>query len=319
MKRVLVTGSGGFVGRTLVSKLVSLGYEVWGVDRVPTEGRFAGERELAVELKDPEAVAGLLEQSNPEGIFHLAAQASVRESFDKPIDTILDNTLPILYILDRIKAGLSGCRLLVVGSADEYGTIGDPERLPLGEDSPVHPNNPYALAKSIQNQYCLGFAALYGLDVVLTRSFNHTGPGQADSYVLASFARQVAEIKLGRREPVIQVGNLDVKRDFLDVRDVCAAYVALMERGTKGEIYNVCTGASYVLRDLLDKMCKLAGVDVNVVIDPNRLRPADTPELRGVADKIRTDTGWKPKYTIEETLGELLRHWETVLQDDRQA
>jgi GDP-4-dehydro-6-deoxy-D-mannose reductase len=303
------------VGRTLVARLVSLGYGVWGADRIPTTGGFAGERELTVELKDPQAVGDMLEDAAPEGIFHLAAQASVRRSFEQPIDTILDNTVPILYLLDHMKSAPTACRLLVVGSADEYGTVADPDRLPLDEKSPVHPNNPYALAKSIQNQYCLGFAALYGLDVVLTRSFNHTGPGQADTYVLPSFARQVAEIKLGLREPVIEVGNLEIKRDFLDVRDVCSAYIALMEHGTKGEVYNVCTGGSYVLRDLLERMCRLAGVDVEIVVDPNRLRPADTPELRGVADKIRTDTGWKPEYSIEDTLGELIRHWETVLQD----
>jgi GDP-4-dehydro-6-deoxy-D-mannose reductase len=123
----------------------------------------------------------------------------------------------------------------------------------------------------------------------------------------------VVEIKLGLREPVIQVGNLEIKRDFLDVRDVCDAYITLMERGTRGETYNVCTGRSYVIRDLLDQMCRLAGVNVAVVVDPNRLRPADTPELRGTGDKIRSDTGWVPRITIEETLTGLLAYWETVL------
>ncbi len=315
MKRVLVTGSGGFVGRILVGKLVEAGYEVWGADRIPTEGVFAGERELTVELTDENAVGGMLDEAKPAGIFHLAAQASVRKSFDKPIETILNNTLPILYILDRIKTGGAACRLLTVGSADEYGTVADPGQLPLREDSPVNPNNPYALAKSIQNQYCLGYASLYGLDVVLTRSFNHTGPGQAETFVLPNFARQVAEIKLGQRDPVIEVGNLDVKRDFLDARDVCDAYIALMEKGTRGETYNICTGVSYVIRDLLDMMCRLAGVDVNIVVDPNRLRPADTPELRGIGDKIQADTGWAPRFKIEETLTDLLRHWEAALQE----
>jgi len=317
VKRVLVTGSGGFVGRILVGKLVEAGYEVWGADRMPTKGVFAGKRELTVELTDENAVGGMLDEAKPAGIFHLAAQASVRKSFDKPIETILNNTLPILYILDRIKLGGAACRLLTVGSADEYGTVADPDQLPLREDSPVNPNNPYALAKSIQNQYCLGYASLYGLDVVLTRSFNHTGPGQADMFVLPSFARQVTEIKLGRREPVIEVGNLDVKRDFLDARDVCDAYIVLMEKGTRGETYNICTGVSYVLRELLDTMCRLAGVDVNIVVDPNRLRPADTPELRGVGDKMHADTGWVPRFKIEDTLTDLLRHWETVLQEEQ--
>jgi GDP-4-dehydro-6-deoxy-D-mannose reductase len=315
VKRVLITGSGGFVGKVLVEKMAALGFEVWGADRAPSE-RFAGKHQLSVDLTNEGAVCKLMDQAQPEWIVHLAAQASVRRSFDEPIETILTNTLPILYILDCLKARPGACRLLAIGSADEYGPVASPDQLPLTEDSPVAPNNPYALAKSIQNQYCRGYATLYGLDVLMTRSFNHTGAGQRDTFVLPSFARQLAQIKLDRRDPVLRVGNLDAKRDFLDVGDVCEAYTALLDKGSKGETYNVCSGNSYRIRDLLDKLCELSGTDVEIEVDPDRLRPSDTPELRGDPSKIGADTGWSPSTPIDDTLRSLLAYWEGVLSSE---
>jgi GDP-4-dehydro-6-deoxy-D-mannose reductase len=289
------------------------GFEVWGVDQAPLESGFEGARQLSVNLTDEAAVGKLVDESQPDAIVHLAAQSSVRLSFDDPIGTIRNNTLPALFVLDKLRARTGACRLLAIGSADEYGPVNSVEQLPLRESDPVNPNNPYALAKSIQNQYCRSYAELFGLDVVVTRSFNHTGAGQTDIFALPNFARQIGEIKLGRREPVIRVGNLDVKRDFLDVRDVCEAYVALLERGTRGETYNVCSGNTFVIRDLLDKLCELSRVDVDVEVDSDRVRPVDTPELRGDNGKIRADTGWSPRIPIEDTLRSLLDYWEQTV------
>jgi len=283
------------------------GFEVWGVDRVEPDDGFVGEKLLTGDLLEEDFVAGALAETTPDHIVHLAAQSSVSRSLDRPIETIVSNTLPTLYILNYLRAS-SSARLLAVGSADEYGTVGA-DALPLREDQVVLPANPYAIAKSMQNQCCRGFATLYGVNVVLTRSFNHTGRGQTDTFVLPSFARQVAEIKLGRREPVIEVGNLDVKRDFLDVRDVCAAYVDILQDGRRGETYNVCSGGSYVIRDMLDTLCRLGEVDVEIRVDPKRLRPVDMPELRGDPSKLYADTGWKPNIPIEETLRWLLEGW----------
>jgi GDP-4-dehydro-6-deoxy-D-mannose reductase len=151
----------------------------------------------------------------------------------------------------------------------------------------------------------------------MTRSFNHTGPGQRDAFVLSSFAKQVAEIRRGRRRPVIDVGNLEVRRDFLDVRDVCDAYVALLEKGCSGETYNVCSGNSYRLRDLLDRLCALAGAEVRINVDPARLRPVDVAELRGDPSKMREHTGWTAKHPIEETLTTLLEYWDRELERAR--
>lgn len=311
MARVLVTGCDGFVGRVLVERLASAGHEVWGADRVAGEAGeagFAGHTRLVADLTDFDAVMRVLAESRPDRIVHLAAQASVRESFDEPIPTILNNTVPTLHILNWLRSTDRRVRLLAVGSAEEYGVVA-PDKMPLTEETPVNPTSPYALAKSIQNQSCRAFAALYHVDAVITRSFNHTGAGQRDTFALPSFARQIAEIAAGTREPVLRVGNLDVRRDFLDVRDVCAAYSALLDRGESGETYNVCSGRSYGLRDLLESLCELAGVEPKIEVDPDRLRPVDMPELRGDAGKIEAATGWKASIPIDDTLRSLLDYW----------
>lgn len=318
MARVLITGCGGFVGRVLTSRMTAGGYEVWGVDLSPCQENFAGQECVVGDLTNADEVSRLLKKIEPDTIVHLAAQASVRQSFDEPRETITGNTLPALNLLGALRAGTRAVRMLAIGSADEYGVV-NPEDLPLSEDAPVRPESPYALGKSIQNQCCRAFASLYSTDVVITRSFNHTGAGQRDAFVLPSFARQISEIRLGRRKPVIEVGNLDVRRDFSDVRDVCDAYVALLERGRAGEVYNVCSGRSYNIRELLEKMCELAGCEVEIRTDPARLRPVDVPELRGDHTKITRDTGWEPRIAIEDTLQSLLDDWAQRVADENKT
>jgi GDP-4-dehydro-6-deoxy-D-mannose reductase len=308
LARLLVTGCGGFVGRTLVARLAAAGHEVWGVDRSSGEDDFAGRERRVADITDGDAVGRLLEECTPDAIVHLAALSSVRASFDDPFTTLVSNTLPALHILEHLKRTARRCRALMVGSAEEYGVVA-PEHLPISESAPVDPRSPYALSKSIQNQCCRAFATLYGMDVVMTRSFNHTGPGQSDAFVLSSFARQLVEIQMGRREATMHVGNLDVRRDFLDVRDVCAAYERLLEKGSAGETYNVCSGTSHRIGDLLERLRALAGVKVDVRLDPARLRPVDMPELRGSAGKLADHTGWEPTVPIDETLRALLDDW----------
>lgn len=295
----------------LAAGMAEAGDDVWGVDRPGGAGcpAIPDAQRLSGDVTDASAIDAAIEASTPDAIVHLAALSSVRQSFDRPGETIVTNTTPALHLLDRLRRSGDSVRMLAVGSADEYGTVA-PNELPVNESRAASPPNPYALAKSIQNHCCRVFHQLYGVDVVITRSFNHTGPGQRDDFVLPSFARQVAEIKLGRREPVMKVGNLDVRRDFLDVRDVCRAYQALLDSGKAGETYNVCSGQSYSVRDMLDTLCKIAGVDVDVQVDPDRLRPVDTPELRGDPSRIAGDTGWSPRISIDETLRDLLNYWE---------
>ncbi len=313
MERALVTGCNGFVGRTLVARLMGGGFDVRGVDRGDTSEELGGEAYIAGDLTDREFVARVIRDQKVDCIVHLAAQASVKRSFDDPAGTLGDGTMPALHILEYLRSTGTKARVLLVGSADEYGNV-DLERMPIAETETVNPCSPYALAKAIQNQYGVMFRALYGVDTVMTRSFNHTGPGQREDFVLASFARQVAEIRRGTRAPVMDVGDLDVRRDFLDVRDVCDAYVVLLKKGRSGETYNVCSGNSYRIRDLLDKLAVLAGVEVTIRVDESRLRPVDMRELRGDPSKIRDHTGWTARIDIEQTLQAMLDDWDRKLQ-----
>jgi GDP-4-dehydro-6-deoxy-D-mannose reductase len=305
MPRALVTGCNGFVGRAMVERLQGGGYEVWGVDRTVTRG----EKNLAGDLANEAVVDRAIEEAKPDCVVHLAAQSSVKRSFDAPTETMRSNTLPAMNILEAVRRSGRSTRVLLVGSADEYGTV-EPAQLPLVESMPSKPESPYALAKSIQADCGRLYARLFRIDAVITRSFNHTGPGQRDTFVLSNFAKQVAEIKRGQREPVIEVGNVDVRRDFLDIRDVCDGYVVLLQKGRSGETYNVCSGRSYRVGDLLDQLCAIAGVRVTIQVDKNRLRPVDMPELRGDPAKMQDHTGWKAKRPINETLRSLLEYWE---------
>jgi len=293
--------------------MVRSGHEVWGVDRLDLKD-FAGSGYLTGDLTDAEVVNEIVADTRPEWIVHLAAQSSVRDSFDRPAETIHDNTVPALNLLNSIRTKSNRPRLLAIGSADEYGTVAVTD-LPVSEDAPESPNSPYALSKLIQSQCCRMFASHFGVDVVIARSFNHTGPGQRDTFVLPSFARQVVEVKRGHREPVMLVGNLDARREFLDIDDVCAAYVALLQSGRTGETYNICSGTSHRVGDLLDRLCELAGVEVEVKVDPDLLRPVDMPDMRGDNAKLTNGTTWKPRVRIDETLQSLLDYWQTETVD----
>jgi len=307
--RVLVTGCGGFVGRVLAEQLLGAGHAVFGAERETRRVLPAGVKALGGDLTTAATVRDIVEASRPDWIVHLAAQSSVRRSFDDPAGTLSGNTLPALHLLESVRVDGRAVRVLLVGSADEYGVI-DPSDLPVQEAHAVNPESPYALAKTVQARYGALYAARYGVDVVMTRSFNHTGPGQRDAFVLPAFARQLCEIRAGLREAVLHVGNLDVRRDFTDVRDVCNAYIALLERGRAGEVYNVCSGESISLREALERMRRIAGVDVTIEVDPERLRPVDMPELRGDAAKIRRDTGWEASIPFDETLRSLIEYWQ---------
>ncbi|MBI4721104.1 MAG: GDP-mannose 4,6-dehydratase [Chitinivibrionia bacterium] len=312
LQRVLVTGCWGFVGKAATKSLIEDGVDVWGADSHGAPGRFPGKGCVQIDLSRPAEVEKLIAWIQPTHVLHLAAQSSAGRSFKEPLDTIRNNLLATLAVLDAIRKGESRARLLAVGSTDEYGPVDD-AHLPLAEARPAQPANPYALSKAVQTQCCSLYHAVYGVDVVMTRSFNHTGPGQTDTFVLPSFARQIAEIKHKVREPAMEVGNIEIKRDFLDVRDVVRAYRALLEKGKPGEIYNVCSGTSYSLKELLHRMCALAGVRVDVRVREERIRPLDARELRGNKLKITRDTGWSPAIPIEETLQSLLDYWERVV------
>lgn len=305
--RALVTGASGFVGPHLVAALAGAGFEVWTTDR--EAGTAADDkRHTSCDLGDPLTVRALFERVRPEWVYHLAGLSSVAYSFQNPREVLLTNCGAAVNVLEAVRQVAPAARVLVVGSAEQYGNVPETEQ-PIREAQPFRPASPYAVSKVAQEHLALQYARAFGLHVVATRSFNHSGPGQSDRFVLPAFARQVALAESGAQAPVLRVGNLDVARDFLDVRDVVRAYVLLAESGEPGQAYNICSGAARPVRDLLEVLLRLARVELRVETDPARSRPADLPVLRGDPHRLQERTGWQPAFTIEATLRDILDDW----------
>jgi GDP-4-dehydro-6-deoxy-D-mannose reductase len=244
----------------------------------------------------------------PDWIVHLAAQSHVPSSWADPAATLRVNTGGTANLLKAMgEAGFTG-RLLYVSSADIYGAVPE-SRLPVTEETPVAPRNPYATSKVAGEELCRQWARTRPLDVVIARPFNHTGAGQRPDFALPAFAREIAAIKLGRQAPRVLTGDLDVTRDFLDVRDVVAAYLALLARGASGETYNVCSGREVQLGDALAMLARLAGVQAEIATDPARLRPAEQRRMCGSHARITEATGWRPSIAFRDTLTQLLDYW----------
>jgi len=311
--KVLVTGGGGFVGAHMVEFLREQHprAQVFVLLRPGQPARLGSfEDVVAVEadLEDPLRVREALELSRPDRVIHLAAQSSVRRSWDDPGETWRSNVLGLLHLLEGIRAVSLSPRVLVVGSSDEYGRV-DAAEQPVSEDAPLRPSSPYAASKVAQSFLALQYALGHQLGIVRTRTFPHTGPGRGAAFAESSFARQVAEIEAGRARPLLRVGNLEVVRDYTDVRDVVRAYWALLDKGDAGGVYNVCSGRGVRLREMLDTLCEMAGVEVEVELDPERMRPADLPVLIGDPGRLRAATGWEPRFELRRSLEELLEDW----------
>lgn len=298
MKRLLVTGLDGFVGEHVRQAV-----------EVSRDGRFQliMPRD-AIELRDPRTIEGALKDTRPECVLHLAAQSFIPASVKDPQGTYEVNFLGTLHLLQALKAcGFSG-RVLYVGSADVYGAVPE-EELPITESSPFRPRTPYGVSKAAGELLCYQWTKDQSLDIVMARPFNHVGPGQAEQFVVPDFARQVTEIRLGRRKALMKVGAIDVTRDFTDVRDVVQAYLALIERGETGEAYNICSGREYSIRDVLNELIQLAGIKCEIVVETNRLRAAERKRNRGSWDKLAKCTGWAPRIPLSQSLRDVLAWW----------
>jgi GDP-4-dehydro-6-deoxy-D-mannose reductase len=310
--RLLVTGAGGFVGGHLLDHVRSAqpDTEVFGLV-LPGGASWrapAGVRVLEADLEDPAQAAAAVEQARPDRLVHLAGQSSVHRSWADPAGTLRTNVLGIVHVLDAARRLSLRPAVLVVGSADEYGPVPASEQ-PLAETTPLRPASPYAVSKVAQAALALLYGPAGGMRVVVTRTFPHTGPGRGEWFAESSFARQIAEIEAGQRDPVVEVGNLDAVRDFADVRDVVRAYALLLERGAAGEAYNVCTGRGRRVGDVLETLLAATTARIEVRVDPARLRPADVPALVGDNARLVAATGWQPRIPLDETLRDLLDDW----------
>lgn len=315
MKKILITGFTGFVSEYLLDLLNELdnGYEIIGLSRSYNFDlkvrKNLNLRLVKLDLNDSDHLKEVLYLTRPDYIFHLASDSSVSYSWQKPIESFQNNTNIFLNLIESIRMLNIKCRVLSIGSSEEYGIV-DVDHVPLSEQAPLNPISPYAVARVSQellsNVYCKG----YGMDIVMTRSFNHIGPGQKENFVVSSFAKQIVMYKKGLI-PNILVGNIDVIRDFLDVRDVVKAYMLLMEKGESGQVYNICSGQGNSLRDLLDTMMSVAGVKTEFKIDNCLIRPSDNPIIIGSNIKLVKQVGWQPKYTIDASLNDIINYWET--------
>lgn len=308
----LITGAAGFAGRHLVRELER--ETPWDVVGLARHAMSLGERTrvLACDLREADLVRRVLDRVRPDIIFHLAAQSYVPKAFASPADTLVSNLTGQLNLLEASRSIGIDPVVLIIGSAEEYGSV-PADQLPVTEATPFRPANPYAVSKVGQDMLGLQYHLAFGMRVIRARPFNHFGPGQDDRFVVSNFARQIAQIELGRVEPVVLTGNLDAKRDFLDVRDVVRAYRLLVVSGVAGEVYNVARGAAISIGDILSSLIASASLAIEVRQDPTRLRPSDTPVLYGDASRLRQATGWAATYELDRSLLDTLNYWRELL------
>lgn len=308
MKKGLVIGAAGFVGKYLINEMVSNGIEAYAT-KLPHETlENVPATVLDLDIMDQEAIVSLLFEVRPDYIFHLAAQSSVGLAWKKPGLTVDVNIKGSLNVMDAIRELYYKPRVLMIGSGEEYGHI-LPGETPIGETNLLRPGNIYAATKACQNMIGSIYAKAYDMELIMVRAFNHIGPGQTSMFVVSDFCRQVAEIEKGQREPVMRVGNLAARRDFTDVRDVVKAYVGLVQAGEAGETYNVGSGNAQEIRSILDMVISMSEIPIRVEIDPNKLRPVDVPIIEADITKINRLTGWKPEIPLEQTVRETLNYW----------
>jgi GDP-4-dehydro-6-deoxy-D-mannose reductase len=310
MKNLLITGISGFVGSYLADYCVALekNMSIHGFDiSAQPDGPNPAYHYHQADLLDKGRIEALIQQMNPDTIIHLASFSSVGDSWRDPIKSFKNNTTIFLNLLEITHSLKIHCRILSVGSSEEYGIVrtGD---LPLTENLPLNPVSPYAVARVAQEQLSHIYAKGFGMDIVCTRSFNHIGPGQADKFVVSSIGKQFAEIKKGRRKK-LHIGNTAIIRDFLDVRDVVRAYYLLIKKGKSGETYNICSGQGISIAQLIALYAELSGVTPQVETMQELLRPVENPVVTGSYEKLAAHAGWKPQITLIDSLRDIYAHW----------
>src|SRR6266566_9026423 len=312
--RILITGITGFVGSHLTEWALSRGADVIGALRWRSNTEhieYLRDRLTLIqsELRELSSARDLVERARPDYIVHLAAQSFVGASWQTPAETLMTNAIGQMNLFEAIRQLGSASRFLVIGSSEEYGLV-EPDELPIRETNPLRPLSPYAVSKVTQDLMGWQYFKSYGMHVVRSRAFNHTGPRRGDTFATSNFAKQIAEIEAGLREPVVLVGDLKPTRDFSDVRDIVRAYWLLLERGTPGEVYNLCSETEWSIERVLNFLIGRSTVPrIEIRQDPARLRPSDVPALRGCREKVERALGWRGVIPLEQTLTDLLDYW----------
>lgn len=306
--KILITGCAGFVGSHLAEFSLKQGCEVWGVVRPRTDLKNIAHIKkdlhlVQLDLMDAGAVSALFREHTFDKVFHLAAQSDVAYSFKNTESTLQNNIISELNILNAVVVFSKGTDVLIAGSSEEYG-FARPEEFPLKESQPLRPLSPYAVSKVTQESLALQYERTYDLRVVVTRAFNHTGPRRGDNFAESSWAKQIVQ------GDTVKHGNLESYRDYTDVRDMVRAYWLAIERGKSGEVYNICSGTTHKMDDILTMIVKASGRKYfDRIQDQDRMRPSDVMYLLGDNTKFKVATGWKPEIPIEQTLKDLVNYW----------
>lgn len=317
MNKYLITGFSGFVGRHFVEYLENNEKDclVKGLDIHNPDFEFDQYKNVKIsfektDLLFKDQVEYIIHEFQPNYILHLASFSSVAFSWKEPVQSFQNNTNIFLNLIDAVRKLNIDTRILSIGSSEEYGNVND-EDLPLREDHKLSPISPYAVAR-ISQEYLSGvYIDGYGMDIVLTRSFNHIGPMQKSIFVVSSLAKQLVELKKsGKNKGPVVTGDVSIVRDFTDVRDVVRAYYLLLKEGKKGHVYNVCSGTGISLKDLIDIMAKHLNIEVDIIIDNRLIRPADNKRIIGSNEKIKRELGWENRIPLEQSLTDIICYWE---------
>jgi len=308
IKKCLVIGGAGFVGEYLIEQLFADDYEVHATKlaKEVISSQHCIEHDL--DILDYNQTVSLLAEIKPATIVLLAAQSSVALSWEIPQQTVEVNVIGAINVLEAIRIIGIKTRLLLVGSSEQYGML-SPQDIPIKENHQTTPINPYAISKMTQELFGHLYVKTFQLDVVLIRAFNHIGPKQSPVFVVSDFAKQIAEIEKGLKDPIIYVGNLDAKRDFTDVRDIVRGYVRILENGKTGEIYNIGSGKAISISSILNQLVMLSTKEIEIKLDKDRIRPSDIPIVEADISKIKRDVDWTVEIDLKKSLLDILNDW----------
>lgn len=314
--KALITGVNGFVGTYLEDLLLSQNIEVWGSSRQKLDYPNNKLNRIQLDFNSEDSIVNSINELEPDLIFHLAAQSSVKKSWDNITSTLESNIISSSRLYEAIRQSTvaNTVKILSVGSSEEYGIVSR-DNIPICEDAVLNPINPYGISKV--SQYML--AKLYcsfGMHIVHVRSFNHIGPGQGLGFVAADFSNQIARIESGLMDPTLSVGNLSAKRDFLDVRDIVHAYSKIIFSGISGEVYNICSGIPIAISEMLEILVELSTCEIEIKINPDLMRSVDIPLYVGSNEKIKDLINWSQHFSIEKTLEDTLNFWRKRIQNE---